>query len=41
MFDGIVRRLGNMRHVLDLKTNLISFSTLNSKVTNTLVKMEF
>ena len=31
MFDGIVRKLGDVKHVPDLKRNLISFSTLDSK----------
>ena len=31
MFDGVVRTLGDIRHVLDLKRNLISPSTLHAK----------
>jgi len=31
MFDDVVRTLGNVKHVLDLKRNLISLSTLDSK----------
>ena len=31
MFDGIVRTLGDFRHVPDLKRNLISLTTLNAK----------
>ncbi|KAG8473315.1 hypothetical protein CXB51_035399 [Gossypium anomalum] len=31
MFDGVVRILSDMRHVLELKRNLISLSILNSK----------
>ena len=31
IFDGIVRMLANMKHVLDLKRNLILFRTLDSK----------
>ena len=31
MFDGVVRTLGDVRHVLDLKRNLISLSTLDIK----------
>ncbi|KAG8498263.1 hypothetical protein CXB51_007025 [Gossypium anomalum] len=31
MFDGVVRTLRNVRHVPELKRNLISLSTLNSK----------
>ena len=31
MFDGIVRTLCDVRHVPDLKRNLISLSTLDSK----------
>ncbi|KAG8485411.1 hypothetical protein CXB51_021801 [Gossypium anomalum] len=31
MFDGVVRTLSDVRHVLELKRNLISLSTLNSK----------
>ena len=31
MFDGVIRTLGDVRHVLDLKRNLISLSTLNAK----------
>ena len=31
MFDGVVRTLGDVRHVPDLKRNLISLSTLDSK----------
>ena len=30
MHDGIVRTLSNVRHVLDLKKNLISSGTLDS-----------
>ena len=29
--DGVVRTLSNVRHVLDLKSNLISLDTLESK----------
>ena len=32
MFDGVVRTLGNMRHVPHLKRNMISLSFLDSKV---------
>ena len=32
MFDGVVRTLGDVRHVPYLKRNLISFSTLDAKV---------
>ena len=39
MFDGVVRTLGDVRHVLDMKRNLISLSTLDSKG-STLVKVE-
>ena len=31
MFDGVVRKLSDVRHVPDLKRNLISLSTLDSK----------
>ena len=31
MFNGVIRTLGDMRHVLDLKRRLISLSTLDSK----------
>ena len=31
MFDGVVRTLGNVIHVPDLKRNLISLSTLDAK----------
>ena len=31
MFDGIARTLGDVKHVLDLKRNLISLSTLDLK----------
>ena len=31
MFDGIVTTLNDVRHVLNLKRNLISLSTLDSK----------
>ncbi|KAG8474336.1 hypothetical protein CXB51_034001 [Gossypium anomalum] len=31
MFDGVVRTLSDVRHVLELKRNLISLSTLDSK----------
>ena len=31
MFDGFVRKLGNVRHIPDLKRNLILLSTLDSK----------
>ena len=31
MFDGVVRTLGDIRHVPDLKKNLISLSTLIEK----------
>ena len=31
MFDGIVIMLADVKHVLDLKRNLISLSILNSK----------
>ena len=31
MFDGVVRTLGDVRHVPDLKKNLISLSTLDAK----------
>ncbi|PON40738.1 hypothetical protein TorRG33x02_339640, partial [Trema orientale] len=31
MFDGVIRTLGGVRHVPDLKRNLISLSTLDSK----------
>ena len=31
MYDGVVRTLGDVRHVPDLKRNLISLSTLDSK----------
>ena len=31
MFDEVVRTLGNIRHVPNLKRNLISLSTLNAK----------
>ncbi|KAL4368547.1 hypothetical protein GQ457_05G015590 [Hibiscus cannabinus] len=30
-FDGVIRIMANVRHDLDLKRNLISWSTLNSK----------
>ena len=29
MFDGVVRTLGEVRHVPDVKKNLISLGTLN------------
>ena len=32
MFNGIVRILTNVRYVIDLKKNLISFGTLDSLV---------
>ena len=31
MFDGVVRTLGDVRHVPNLKRNLISLSTLDAK----------
>ena len=31
MFDGVVRTLSDVKHVLNLKRNLISLSTLNAK----------
>ena len=31
MFDGVVRTLGDIRHVPDLKRNLVSLSTLDAK----------
>ena len=31
MFDGVVRTLGDVRHVPNLKRNLISLSTLGAK----------
>ena len=31
MFDDVVRTLGNVKHVPDLKRNLISLGTLDSK----------
>ena len=31
MFNGIVKTLGDIRHVPDLKRNLISLSTLDTK----------
>ena len=31
IFDRVVKTLGNVRHVLDLKRNLILLSTLDSK----------
>ena len=31
MYDGVVRTLTKVRHVLDLKKNLISLSTLDVK----------
>ncbi|KAL6347533.1 hypothetical protein AAG906_026057 [Vitis piasezkii] len=31
MFDGVVRTLGDVKHVSDVKRNLISLSTLDSK----------
>ena len=31
IFDGVVHTLGDVRHVLDLKRNLISLSTLDAK----------
>ena len=31
MFDGVVHTLGDVRHVPDLKRNLISLSTLDAK----------
>ena len=31
MFDGVVRTLSDVRHVLNLKRNLISLSTLHVK----------
>ena len=31
MFDGVVRTLGNMRHIPHLKRNMISLSILDSK----------
>lgn len=41
IFDEIVRTLGDMKQIPDLKRNLISLSTLDSKGTNTLVKVEY
>ena len=31
MFDGVVRTLGDVKHVLDLKRNLISLNTFDAK----------
>ncbi|RVW75411.1 hypothetical protein CK203_062320 [Vitis vinifera] len=31
MFDGVIRTLGDVRHILNLKRNLILLSTLDSK----------
>ena len=31
MFDGVVHTLGDVKHVPNLKRNLISLSTLNAK----------
>ena len=31
IIDGVVRTLGDIKHVLDLKRNLISLSTLDAK----------
>ena len=31
MFDGVVRTLGDVKHVPDLKGNLVFLSTLNAK----------
>ena len=31
MFDGVVRTLEKVRHILDMKKNLISLGTLDSK----------
>ena len=31
MYDGVIKTLGDVRHVPDLKRNLISLSTLDSK----------
>ena len=31
MFDGVIRTLGNVRHVPHLKRNMISLSILDSK----------
>ena len=41
MYDGVVRTLGDVRHVPNLKRNLISLSTLDYKGTSTSVKVEF
>ena len=30
MFDGVIRKLNDVRYVLDLKKNLISFSVLDA-----------
>ena len=32
LFDGVVRTLGDVRHVLDLKRNLISLSSNAPKI---------
>lgn len=40
MFDGVIRTLGDVMHVLDVKKSLISLCTLDSKGTSTLVKVE-
>ncbi|KAG8486072.1 hypothetical protein CXB51_019444 [Gossypium anomalum] len=38
MFDRVVKTLSDVQHVLELKRNLISFSTLDSKGTDTQLK---
>ena len=41
MFDRGVLTLGDVKHVPDLKRNLISLITLDTKWYNTQVKVEF
>ena len=41
MFDGTIWNFGDVRHVPDLKRNLNSLSTLDSKGTNFSLKVEF
>lgn len=41
MFNGAIRTFTNVRYIPELKWNRISLSTLNSKVIDTLVNVEF
>ena len=40
MFDGTIWIFGDVKHVSDLKSNLFSLSTLNSKRINFSMKVE-